>query len=329
MVVSFIGEESEERGNFAFGALDNLCAIPVKRLLITGCNGLLGSELIERFSKRFIISGLDIKPHLGKREKCQFVEQDLTDIEGLKSSFLEFDPDFVINAAALTDVDRCERDRKKAWDVNVRGVENIASLCSKLGCKVIHISTDYIFNGIRGPYSEGDLPSPCNFYGETKWEGEKVLERFPLDYAIVRTSALYGLCKRGERKFFDLLLDRLSRGEGVHGFVDQFTTPTYVGDLVEGIKMVMDRGKGGIFHISGGEFLSRFDFARKVAVAFGYDPSLIKPEESTKAGLIAPRPLKGGLKIDKAQKVLAYSPHSVVEALETIKTEREKDVPKK
>lgn len=292
------------------------------RVIVTGCNGLLGSALGRALQGSWEVLGLDLNPGAFS----PFQEIDIWNRRRLREAIEGFHPHFLVNAAAFTDVDGCERDKEKAWDVNVRGVENIASLCSKLGCKVIHISTDYIFNGMRGPYSEEELPSPCNFYGETKWEGEKVLERFPLDYAIVRTSALYGLCKRGKRKFFDLLLDRLSRGEGVYGFIDQFTTPTYVEDLVEGIKKVMD--KGGIFHISGEEFLSRFDFARKVAVAFGYDPSLIGPEESTRAGLIALRPLKGGLKIDKAQKVLAYSPHSVEEALETIKTEREQNATK-
>jgi len=292
------------------------------KVVVTGCNGLLGSALSQSLQGTWEVLGLDLNPGAFLSRRV-----DIRDRMGLREVMEGFHPRFVINAAAYTDVDGCERNREKAWEVNVGGVENIASLCSELGCKVIHISTDYIFAGTAGPYSEGDLPSPCNFYGETKWEGEKVLERFPLDYAIVRTSALYGLCKRGKRKFFDLLLDRLSRGEEVYGFVDQFTTPTYVEDLVEGIKRVVD--KEGIFHISGGEFLSRFDFARRVAVAFGYDPSLIRPEESTRAGLIAPRPLKGGLKIDRAKNALGYRPHSVEEALEIIKTEREKDVPKK
>ena len=293
------------------------------KVIITGCNGLLGSALGRALQVSWEILGLDLNPGAF----FPFQEVDIRDREELREAIKGFHPHFLVNAAAFTDVDGCERDKEKAWGVNVMGVKNLASLCSKLDCKVIHISTDYIFDGMRGPYSEGDLSSPCNFYGETKWEGEKVLEKFPLHYAIVRTSALYGLYRRrGKRKFFDLLLDSLSKGKEINGFVDQFTTPTYVEDLVEGIKKVMD--KEGIFHISGGEFLSRFDFARNVAKVFGYNPSLIRPKESTRAGLIALRPLKGGLKIDRAQGVLGYRPHSVEEALEIIRTEREQNAAK-
>ena len=274
-----------------------------------------------RLSKRYIILGLDLETHLGERWEWQFVEQDVTNFEGLRSIFLKFSPKLVINAAAYTDVEGCERDRKKAWEVNVEGVENVASLCSEFSCKIIHISTDYVFDGREGPYFEGDPPSPCNWYGETKLEGERALERFPLDYAIVRTSALYGFYRKGRGNFFGLLLDRLSRGEAVYGFVDQFTTPTWVEDLVEGIKMVVD--KKGTFHISGGEFLSRYDFAQKVAKVFGFDPALIRPLESTAAGFAAPRPLRGGLRIDKAEKALGYRPHSIEEALRSIKAERD------
>ncbi len=319
--MSFIGKESVEKSKFTFDAFDNLFTVPMKRLLITGCNGLLGSELIERFSERFIILGLDFESPLGKRWKCQFVEQDLTNFEGLKSSFAEFAPELVINAAAFTDVDGCERDRKRAWEVNVKGVENIASICSEVGCKLVHISTDYVFDGRAGPYSEEDPPSPCNYYGMTKLEGERVLGRFPLDYVIVRTSALYGLPRGGKKGFFGFLLEGLSRGEVVYGFIDQFTTPTWVGDLVKGIMEAV--GERGIFHISGGKFLSRFDFAQKVAQVFGYDPNLVKPEETASVRFVANRPPKGGLRVDKARRVLGYTPHSITEALETIKKERD------
>jgi len=291
-------------------------------LLITGCNGFLGQKIAKNACSNWRILGVDLHES-AFNPNIQYRQFDITLKEAVSRLIEETKPDWVINTASVTDVDRCEAEKKLAWEVNVRGVENITSVCSKLDCKVIHISTDYIFDGMRGPYSEGDLPSPCNFYGETKWEGEKVLERFPLDYAIVRTSALYGLCRRGKKKFFDLLLDSLSKKKEIHGFVDQFTTPTYVGDLVEGIKKVMD--KEGLFHISGGEFLSRFDFARKVAKVFGYDPSLIRPKESTRAGLVALRPLKGGLRIDRAQGVLGYRPHSIEKALEIIRMEREQN----
>ena len=121
--------------------------------------------------------------------------------------------------------------------------------------------------------------------------------------------------------FFGLLLEGLSRGEAVYGFIDQFTTPTWVGDLVKGIMEAV--GKRGIFHISGGKFLSRFDFAQKVAQVFGYDPHLVKPEESASVRFVANRPPKGGLRVDKARRVLGYTPHSITEALETIKKERD------
>jgi len=289
----------------------------MSRVVVTGCNGLLGSVLSQSLQGRWEVLGLDVNPGAFS----PFQEVDIRDGRRLRDVVGEFHPHLLVNAAAYTDVEGCERDRKKAWEVNVGGVENVASLCSEFGCKIIHISTDYVFDGREGPYSEGDPPSPCNWYGETKLEGEKALERFPLDYAIVRTSALYGFYRKGKGNFFGLLLDRLSRGEAVYGFVDQFTTPTFVGDLVEGIRKVMD--EKGTFHMSGGEFLSRYDFAQKVAKVFGFDPALIRPLESTAAGFAAPRPLRGGLKIDKAEKALDYRPHTVGEALKSIKAERD------
>ncbi|KPL02322.1 MAG: hypothetical protein AMJ73_08900, partial [candidate division Zixibacteria bacterium SM1_73] len=227
-----------------------------------------------------------------------------------------YHPHVIINAAAYTDVDGCEIHRDKAWAVNVGGVKNLVSICEKQKIKLIHLSTDYIFDGEQGPYSEDDPPEPVSFYGETKLESEKIIKESGIDFLIIRTNVLYGLGKNVKLNFLLWLLDKLSQNEKIKIVTDQFNNPTLADNLSFCILEMVKKNISGIYHIGGSEYLSRYDFAIKVANKFNFDKNNILPAKTEVLKQKARRPFKGGLKIDKAQSILETKLMNVNQALD-------------
>jgi dTDP-4-dehydrorhamnose reductase len=277
----------------------------VKTVLITGANGLLGQKLCQHFFSSFKTVATDLHPQaFVSFPDLSYETLNMTERRKVDFHVRFYKPSVIINAAAYTDVDACEINRDQAWAVNVGGVKNLINACQEHNSKLVHLSTDYVFDGENGPYSEDDPPNPVGFYGETKLESEKVIKESGVDFLIVRTNVLYGFGRKVKKNFLLWLLEKLSAGEKLKIVTDQFNNPTLADNLSECILEMVQRNLSGTFHIGGAEYLSRYEFALKVAKKFQFDTALISPATTESLGQKAKRPSRGGLKIDKAQKAL-------------------------
>ncbi len=292
----------------------------MKTVLITGANGLLGQKLCLHFSSSFQAVATDLQPEsLLSLSNLSYETLDVTDRRKVNFHLGHYQPSVIINAAAYTDVDGCEVHKDRAWAVNVGGVRNLVRACREQKIKLVQLSTDYVFDGENGPYSEDDPTHPVSFYGETKLESEEVIQEGGIEFVIVRTNVLYGFGNNVKKNFLLWLLDRLSAGEKLKIVTDQFNNPTLADNLSQCILEMLQRDLTGVLHIAGAEYLSRYDFALKVAQKFGYDTSLISPATTETLGQKAKRPSRGGLRVEKAQSLLKTNLLNVEQGLEKAK----------
>ncbi len=291
------------------------------RILIIGCNGLLGQALVNYYSKR-----KDVELHLASIEdsfvgnnQFTYSKVDISKRSDVKNVILDFFPDYIINAAAYTDVDGCEVNRELAWNINVNGVKYLIEGCRIVDAQLIHMSTDFIFDGQNGPYHEDSKPNPISYYGRTKFASENEIKIGGIPYLIIRTNVLYGVQKGIKKDFVEWVVENLTAGKEINVVTDQWNNPTYVEDLVNGISLAIDKKKTGIYNIGGLEYLSRYDFAMKIAEIFRLNKNLINQTTTDRLNQKAKRPLRGGLIILKAQAELGYKPHTIEENLIDIK----------
>ncbi len=293
----------------------------MKRILVCGSNGLLGQQLAWMLKENQEFEVLHTSHHrsfyLGNI--FDYTQLDITNRSDVKSLVSSYRPDVVLNAAAMSNVDVCEREREAAWKANVIGVENLAETARRIGAKLIHVSTDYVFDGKSGPYSESDRTNPINYYGKTKLAGENVLLGSAIDYAIVRTIVVYGAGKNIKNNFALWVINSLKQNKTIRCYIDQISNPTFVQDLAQAIISAVQYNAKGLYHICGCETLSRYEFARKIANIFNLDSSLINEANSGEVELPAQRPRITGFKIEKAKKDLHYSPMRVAESLKIMR----------
>lgn len=253
------------------------------RILITGAKGMLGTDLVRRFTvhgSRFKVIGVDIK------------DFDITEEKETVKEIKKISPEVVINTAAFTDVDGCETEKEKAFKVNRDGARNVALGCKESGAKLIHISTDYVFDGRkRTPYSEDDEPRPINIYGQSKLEGEQEISRlqtsdFRLQTLVIRTSWLFG--KNG-KNFVDTILRLSSEKDVIKVVDDQVGSPTYTVDLSEAIERLLYTGTTGIVHCSNKGECSWYNFAKEIIRVSGKEVEVI-PITTNELNRPAPRP---------------------------------------
>ena len=250
------------------------------KVLITGSNGQLGSELIDRYLDRpqdRVFAG-------------DLPDLDITSQESVAELFAEVMPDVVINCAAWTAVDSAEEKETAAFAVNAEGPAILANECARIGARLIHLSTDYVFEGnATEPYQENDHAEPITAYGRTKLAGEKyVQEILPENHLIVRTAWLYGV--NGEN-FVKTIIRALSQRDVLTVVTDQVGQPTYAGDLADQIAALIDvPGASGIFHATNSGVASWFEFARQIMVEINEDPERILPTDSSSFVRPAPRP---------------------------------------
>jgi dTDP-4-dehydrorhamnose reductase len=289
-----------------------------RRVLVTGANGLVGRELVERLGASpdydVLATGHSLRPRF-ETASVGYTALDVTDAGAVARIFQDFAPDTVVNLAAMTDVDRCEAERDRCWAVNADAVETLARLCLRTGARLVQVSTDFVFDGLADTlYREDDRPAPVNFYAKAKLAGENAARGAGTDrWAVARTALVFGRPDPSGRSNFVLWVrGRLRRGE----LTDQWRTPSYAPDVAAGLERLVRFGKSGLFHVAGREYLSVYDFAVRIARAYGLDEALIAPTDATQFQQKAARPPRTGLLILRAETELGYRPRTLDEALD-------------
>ncbi|WP_405565661.1 SDR family oxidoreductase [Polaribacter sp. Asnod6-C07] len=295
----------------------------MNKVIITGSNGLLGQSLLKLLlqdKENYEVFGFSKGKNRSGREDFTYVSIDITNKENLKNTIIEIKPDFIINTAAMTQVDACENDKKACDLLNITVVKWLTEVSIKINAHLIHLSTDFIFDGKKGYYKETDTPNPLSYYGLSKLKSEEVLLDSNINYTILRTILVYG-------KVFDMsrsnivlwVISMLKQGKEITIVDDQFRMPTYVDDLALACKISMDKKAKGIFHISSNKLLSVFEIAQQIAEVFNLDKSLIKPITTLTLNQTAPRPAKTGFDLSKTNKGLEFYPKSFKEDLHRFK----------
>ena len=285
--------------------------------------GMIGYELIKKYDN------LGYNVHAITRSDKGFFNDnnniikhfvDITNESKIKETIKNINPDFVVNTAAITNVDLCETERELAYKTNALAVKYIGEACKNLNIPLCHISTDYVFDGGKGNYVEDDEINPINYYGWTKAEGEKVLNELNYDLtSIVRISVPYCVSPV-KTNFFLWVLNSLREGNEVNAVIDQWNTPTYTDELTNGIIKIYEKDVSGILHFGGGEKVSRYEFALKIAEIFDLNMDLIKPIKSSELGWKANRPKDTSLINKKAEKLLGFKLKKVDECLDKLKS---------
>jgi len=292
----------------------------MKTLCITGGNGLLGNKLLAAAGKHYRIFTIDLQPRaVSDHFDHTYLQGDIADKDQIAELITATRADCVIHTAAFTDVDGCEREPDKARLVNVTGTQNVVFACRNIGAKLVHLSTDFVFNGNHGPYDEKADPEPINVYGETKLDSEKIIQSELENWVIARTMILFGYSPGVGPNFVTWLVQALNRSEKVKIVNDQFGTPTLADDLAQALLALVEEDAQGIFNTAGPELVHRHEFAKLIAHSFGYDESLIDETDSVRFKQDARRPLRSGLKMDKFMRTARFSFSSLKKGLERVK----------
>lgn len=301
----------------------------MKRILITGSNGLLGQKLVYKLAGKpgvRVIATSKGDNRLLSHGGYEYFPLDITDEADVKRVFEEFRPDVVINTAAMTNVDACEQQREACWSMNVKSVSYMLQSLEAMQNEYdnyyphfIHLSTDFIFDGTKGPLTEEEIPNPLSYYAESKLSAENLVKRCKLKWAIVRTVLVYGIVDNMSRSNIVLWAkSSLEQGKTINVVDDQFRTPTLAEDLADGCILIAEKGATGIYNISGSDFMSVLEMVNRIADFWKLDKSLINPAKSEDIKQPAKRPPVTGFIIDKARKDLGYSPHSFEEGLRVV-----------
>lgn len=290
-----------------------------KKILITGSTGLLGMSLIKNRPKGFSIYGGYYnfpKERLPMTDSCKYLEFDIRDPKAVTEIFNNAEPHIVIHAASIGNVDYCERNKDQARQVNVEGSRNVIGACKKIGAMIIFTSSNAVFDGEKPPYSETDKPNPIDYYGRTKLDTEKDLEKSGLRYAIARLMTMYGWNHPIERQNpVTWVLERLKKGEKINIVNDIFNNHLFSVSAAEAIWAIATGEKEGIYHLAGSEVVSRYELACSAAEIFGFDKGLINPVPSSFFPSIAPRPKDTSYKVAKMEKGLGIRAIGVKEGL--------------
>jgi dTDP-4-dehydrorhamnose reductase len=243
----------------------------------------------------------------------------------VRATLQTFHPDVVVHTAALGDVDACERQPNDAYRVNVQGTEAIAKAALEVSAKLIYISTDQVYDGVRGDYGEAEAPHPLMVYGRTKLEGERRAATICHDAVILRLALMYGWGTNIRLNFVDWLAERLRAGQEVPLFIDQYRTPLYVAQAAETIARLIDTPEArGLFNLGGGERISRYAFGLKFCDVFNLSKGHLKPIEMPTTAQLAARPRDCSLSSAKITALLQMRPLTVEEGLRVMRRQRDR-----
>ena len=291
----------------------------MKKILVTGSNGLLGQKIVYKLKDRTdveLIATARGENRLLDQNGYQYFSLDIGDRANVDSVIDQVKPDHVIHTAAMTQVDDCELDHAACDRANVDAVQYIVDAAERNNCHLVHISTDFIFNGKEGPYDEEGIADPLSYYGNAKWKGEQIVQKSTLKWAILRTVLVYGIVDNMSRSNIVLWAKgALEKGDPINVVDDQFRSPTLAEDLADGCILAVEKSAEGIYNISGKDQFSIIDLVKAVADYYGLDKSLINPVSSETLNQPAKRPPITGFILDKARRDLGYDPHSFQEGI--------------
>lgn len=292
------------------------------KILITGSNGLLGQKLTD-YCLRNSIDFISTSKGKNRYSKCpdeRYMEMDITNEEEVMKVVSENSPTHIIHTAAMTNVDACENEPDQCELINVQSVEFLLKASQKNSCHFQLLSTDFIFDGEKGNYSEEDKPNPLSVYGMSKWKAEQLLLKYPdVETSAVRTIIVYG---RGENLTRNNIIlwakSALEKGDPLNIIDDQFRAPTYADDLAQGCMLIVEKGKSGIFNICGPEILSIYEIVERIANYFDYSTKSLNKISSKTLNQAAHRPPKTGLNLTKSRSELGYDPHTLEQTLDLL-----------
>lgn len=289
------------------------------KVLVTGSNGLLGQKLTD-----FYKTQAHIQLIATARGENRYPDQtgyiyeslDITNATAVTEIMAKHKPAVVINTAAMTNVDACESDRDGCEALNVEAVKYLVTACNKNNIHLVHVSTDFIFDGTHGPVTEDETPNPLSFYGNSKYLAEKVVTENCTSWSILRTVLVYGVVSDMSRSNIVLWAKgNLEQCKTLNVVGDQFRTPTLAEDLAQGCVLAAEKRAQGVYNISGSDFMSVFDLVYRVASYWKLDKSLLNLSTSEGIKQPAKRPPITGFIIDKARMELGYKPHTFEEGL--------------
>lgn len=292
------------------------------KVLITGSNGLLGQYLVQRLSAlpeyEVIATGRGAN-RLRRQDGYKYESVNLADEAAVKGLIERSQPDVIIHAGAMTQADDCERNKDACWMVNVTATRYLLQGAERTGAFFLFLSTDFVFDGLEGPYREDDPVNPVNYYGASKAAAERIVKQSKAAWAIARTVLVYGVADDPRRSnIITWVKSNLEQKKKLKVVNDQWRTPTLVQDLAEGCKLIIDKRAEGIFHLSGKDMLTPYDMAVQVAGYLELETKLLEKVDGSSFKQPAKRPAKTGFVIEKAEKELGYSPHSFEEGLKIV-----------
>lgn len=293
------------------------------KVLLTGSNGLLGQALttllLRETNYELILTSAEDKSFLDLGLKYE--KLDITAKEDVKKMVAFFEPDVIVNCAAFTNVDLCETERELSWRINVDGVKNLIIACRKENSRLIHISTDYIFDGKNGPYTEESTPNPVSFYGRSKLAAENAITTSTISYTILRTMVLYGTGTNVKPNFAIWMINSLKKNDPIRIVDDMIGNSTMVDDLAHAVLKSIEKKLTGIFNIAGPDIISRYDFAMILCDVFKFDKRMISKIKTKDLQQAAQRPLNSGLTTYKAESQMGFKTMDTLEGLRLLKVQ--------
>lgn len=294
--------------------------------MITGSNGLLGQKLVKLFLEKpgYEIHALSRGPNrLDDKKGYLYYDIDLLDNDKLTTVLTQILPDVIIHTAAMTNVDACELQQEECDRMNIEVVANILAYCDKKDTYLVHLSTDFIFDGEKGSiYKEEDIANPVNYYGLSKWKSELMIQESNVPHAILRTILVYGLVDGNDRSNIVLWVkNSLEANKEIRVVTDQLRMPTYAEDLAEACWLAVESEAKGVFNVSSNELMSIYEIALAVADAFALDKKLIHPVVTSALSLPAKRPLSTGFDLNKSIAEINLPSHSFTDRLQVFKNQ--------
>lgn len=293
------------------------------KILITGANGLLGQKLVRHLGSEnrhtVIATGQGQSRIANPPANMQYAVCNIADEQETRTVFALHNPDVVIHAAAMTNVDECELNPEKCHLVNVEATRFVVKATEAIQAHLIHLSTDFIFDGESGPYTEEAKANPISIYGQAKLDAERIVQQAATPWAIVRTILVFGIAPGLSRSNIILWVKaNLEQGKSIQVVTDQFRTPTLAEDLAVGCLLIAEKGETGVFNISGEQLMTPYDMAIATADFFGLDKSLIVKASAATFSQPAKRPPRTGFNISKAKNTLGYAPRSFEEGIKIL-----------